>query len=26
MGMCCKKEDSDWVKKYLEYEVEPSVL
>jgi len=22
MGMCCKKEDNDWVKKCMEYEVE----
>ena len=24
MGMCCKKEDTDWVKKCMEYEVEGS--
>jgi len=22
MGMCCKKEDNDWMKKCMEYEVE----
>jgi len=22
MGMCCKKDDNDWVKKCMEYEVE----
>jgi len=22
MGMCCKKEDNDWAKKCMEYEVE----
>jgi len=24
MGMCCKKEDTDWVKKCMQYEVEGS--
>jgi len=24
MGMCCEKEDTDWVKKCMEYEVEGS--
>jgi len=24
MGMCCKKKDTDWVKKCMEYEVDGS--